>query len=67
LEGLAKEVVGIFYVSFVDFIAIWQIVRRFGILSGYLVYFFPFWYVVATKIWQHCLRGKKLGPKARDI
>jgi hypothetical protein len=32
--------------------AIWYIYGHFGIFVGYLVYFFPFWYVVARKIWQ---------------
>jgi hypothetical protein len=35
---------------------IWTILRPFGILNGqfyaYLVYFFPFWYVVPRQIWQ---------------
>jgi hypothetical protein len=46
------EGVGILYFHFVDFTAIRYILRPFGILSDYLVYFFPFWYVVARKIWQ---------------
>jgi hypothetical protein len=43
--------------------SIWYILRPFGIptlwlfgmLSSYLVYWFPFWYVVARKIWQPCV------------
>jgi hypothetical protein len=49
----------------VYFMAIWSILRPFGIFCGHLVYlvaiwyilspfgiFFPFWYVVPRKIWQ---------------
>jgi hypothetical protein len=44
------------------FMAIWNFLRTFGILYGYLVHmycvhlvrFFLFWYHVARKIWQPC-------------
>jgi hypothetical protein len=32
--------------------SIWYILQPFGIFSGYLLQFFPFWYVAARKIWQ---------------
>jgi hypothetical protein len=43
----------------------WSILPLFGLFTylskwsfvifyGYLVYFFPFWYVLARKIWQPC-------------
>jgi hypothetical protein len=54
LEGQAMEDVGKFYVDFVNYPAIWHILWPFGILYGHLVYFYPFWYVVARKIWQPC-------------
>jgi hypothetical protein len=41
----------------VHFTAIWYILWPFGIFYGYLVYFFPFWYVVSRKIWQHWSRA----------
>jgi hypothetical protein len=44
--GIAMEDVGIVY-----FTAIWYILWPFGIFSAYLD-FFPFWYVLARKIWQ---------------
>jgi hypothetical protein len=47
LEGLAMEDVGIFLCPFGAFTTIWYILWLFGI-------FFPFWYVVARKIWQPC-------------
>jgi hypothetical protein len=34
--------------------AIWYILRPFGIFHGYLVHSFLFWYVVPRKIWQPC-------------
>jgi hypothetical protein len=37
LEGLAMEDVGIFCGHLVYFMAIWQILRLFGIFYGYLV------------------------------
>jgi hypothetical protein len=46
------EDVGIFYVRLVCFTAIWHILCPFGIFSGDLIYFFPFWYAVARKIRQ---------------
>jgi hypothetical protein len=51
LEGLAMGNVGIFYVYLVHFtaiyfVAIWYILRLFGIL------FHPFWYVAPRKLWQ---------------
>jgi hypothetical protein len=50
LEGLALEDVDIFYVYLIYFTAICHILWPFGIFSGNLVYFVPFWY--ARKIWQ---------------
>jgi hypothetical protein len=51
-EGLAMEDVGIIYVKLVFLrpfaIFLWPL----GIFSGYLIFFSPFWYVVARKIWQ---------------
>jgi hypothetical protein len=44
--GLAIKDVGIFYVKFVYFTAIWFIRWVFGKFRGNLVYFPPFWYVV---------------------
>jgi hypothetical protein len=39
----------------VYFISIWYILQPvIGIFSDYLVYFPPFWYVAARKIWQAC-------------
>jgi hypothetical protein len=32
--------------------AIWSILRTFGIFFGYLVYFTPFWQVLPREIWQ---------------
>jgi hypothetical protein len=49
---LAMEDVGIFYVHLVYFSAICNILWPLGIFTGHLAYFFPFWYVVASKIWQ---------------
>jgi hypothetical protein len=43
---------GIFYVHLVYFSAICNILWPLGIFTGHLAYFFPFWYVVASKIWQ---------------
>jgi hypothetical protein len=43
---------GILYSHFVYFTAKWYILWLFGTFGGYLVYFFPFWYVVPRKIWQ---------------
>jgi hypothetical protein len=46
------------------FMDTWSILRSFVILYGHLVivcgnlvYFFPFWYFVARKIWQPCCKG----------
>jgi hypothetical protein len=39
----------LFYFQLVNFVAIWYILRSFGI-------FFPCWYVVPRKIWQSCAR-----------
>jgi hypothetical protein len=57
LQGPAREDVAIFNCHSVYFTAIWYacILWPFGIFCGYLVYFFPFWYVVPRKIWQHSL------------
>jgi hypothetical protein len=41
------EDVGIFYGHFVYFTANWNHLLSFGI-------FFPLWYNVPRKIWQHC-------------
>jgi hypothetical protein len=54
------EDVGIFYGLLVYFTAIWYILWPFGILVGYWVYFLPFGYVVARKIWQPWLSSPKI-------
>jgi hypothetical protein len=36
----------------VYFMAIWSILRPFGIFYVVTWYFFPFWYVLPIKIWQ---------------
>jgi hypothetical protein len=53
------EDVDIFYLHFVYCMAVWYILWSFGIFYSHLVYlleilvyFPPFWYVVARKIWQ---------------
>jgi hypothetical protein len=46
--------VGIFYVHFVNFPAIWHTLWPFGMFPPVLVHFYPFWYVVPRKIWQLC-------------
>jgi hypothetical protein len=57
-------------------IALWSALWPFDIFYSHLVYFgfvwyfFPFWYVVWRKIWQHCL-WRKMGtakkfPRATD-
>jgi hypothetical protein len=46
------EDVGIFYAHLEYFTAICRILWPFGIVSGCLVEFVPFWYVAARKIWQ---------------
>jgi hypothetical protein len=51
-EGLAKEDVGLFHVSLVDFRAIWYNLWPFGTFYGYLVKFSQFWYVVQRNVWQ---------------
>jgi hypothetical protein len=38
LEGVAMEDVGIFYDHFIRFMAIWHILRIFGLFEGNLVY-----------------------------
>jgi hypothetical protein len=48
----AMEDVGKFYGHFVYFIAIWYILRPFGIFCGHFGIYFPFWYAVPRKIWQ---------------
>jgi hypothetical protein len=50
----------VYYMSIVYFTATWYILRTFGIFCGYLVYFFPFWYVIPRKIWQPWLEHKLL-------
>jgi hypothetical protein len=53
LDGLAMETdgkfwpFGLFYGHFVYFMVVWYVWGSLGI-------FFPFWYVVQRKIWQHC-------------
>jgi hypothetical protein len=42
LEGVAMEDVGIFYGHSVYFMAIWHILRLFGISEGNLLYFTRF-------------------------
>jgi hypothetical protein len=59
-EGLTMEDVG-------PFLAIWSILRPFGLFYGNLVYFLDFiviwyifcmfWYVVPIEIWQPCKSG----------
>jgi hypothetical protein len=46
--------VGKFYVHLVYFTAILYILGPFVIFCGHFGIFFPFWYVVPTKIWQPC-------------
>jgi hypothetical protein len=52
LDGLAMETdgkfwpFGLFYGHFVYFMVVWYVWGSLGI-------FFPFWYVVQRKIWQH--------------
>jgi hypothetical protein len=48
------EDVGIFYGHLVYFTDIRYILWPLVTFSGSLVYLFPFWYVVARKIWQPC-------------
>jgi hypothetical protein len=43
---------GKLYGHFVYFTSIWYILWPFGIFCGTFGIFFPFWYVVARKIWQ---------------
>jgi hypothetical protein len=50
--GLPMECAGIFYVHLVYFSAIGYILWVFGIFSGNLENYFPFWYVIPRKIWQ---------------
>jgi hypothetical protein len=50
--GSCNEEVGIFYFPLVYFTTIWYILWPFGKFHGYLVDFFPCWYVVPRKIWQ---------------
>jgi hypothetical protein len=40
------------------FTVIWYVSSRFGIFYDYLVYFYPFWYVVTRKIWHPCAAGQ---------
>jgi hypothetical protein len=55
-------------------IAIWHILRPFGIFCGHLVYYFLFWYALPTKIWQprlnpwisHFTPGKVFGFAISD-
>jgi hypothetical protein len=41
--------VGIFYIFFEYFTALWYILWQFGIICGHLVYFSPFRYVCSNK------------------
>jgi hypothetical protein len=52
-----KMLVYVLYLHLVYLTAIWCILWTFGISDGHLVYFPPFWYLVAIKIWQPC-RGR---------
>jgi hypothetical protein len=45
------------------FMAIWNILRLFGIFYDHLVHFFRFWYHVPRKIWQPWC--KERSPKPR--
>jgi hypothetical protein len=54
LEVLAMEDVVRFCGHWVNFPALWYILRPFGKCYGHLVYFSPFWYVLSRKIWQPC-------------
>jgi hypothetical protein len=51
-ELLARENLGKIMDNLVNFTAIANILWPFGIFSGHLVYFSPFWYLVPRKIWQ---------------
>jgi hypothetical protein len=65
---------GIFYGHLVYFTVFCYILWRYkwhswhnginGIVRGFLVYSFPFWYFVPRKIWQPCFSG--LAKLARD-
>jgi hypothetical protein len=44
------EDTGIFYVPLVHFTVVCYILWTFGTVRGYLVYIFPFWYLVPRKI-----------------
>jgi hypothetical protein len=46
LEGLAMEVVGIFYVPLVHFTAILVQIIAYGIFYRHLVYFMAVWYII---------------------
>jgi hypothetical protein len=46
------EDVDIFYGQLVHFTVFCYILWTFGLVCGNLVYFFPFWYFVQSKIWQ---------------
>jgi hypothetical protein len=37
-----------------NFMAIWSILRPFGLFYDHLVYFTAIWYVVPRKIWHPC-------------
>jgi hypothetical protein len=54
VEGLAMDGDGIFYGHLTYFTAIRNILYKFEMFGGNLVYFPPFWYVAPRKIWQPC-------------
>jgi hypothetical protein len=54
------EDVGMFYDHWVLFTAIWNTLWPCGKCYGYLVYFFPFRFVVPRKVWQPCVRSTLL-------
>jgi hypothetical protein len=59
------EDVRIFYVHLEYFTAMWYILWPFGIVSSYLAYFSPFWYIEARNIWQPCV--ERLEPFGIDF
>jgi hypothetical protein len=48
------EDVGLFYGRLVYLTDTWYFLWPFGKFYGHFGIFFPFWYVVARKIWQPC-------------
>jgi hypothetical protein len=45
----------VFYSNWVYFGAIEYILWPLGTFHGYLIYIFPFWYIVPGKIWHPCV------------